>query len=192
ISFHHHLCRRRRHDSNHDYYLQSLLRDGKTQEAQVYLEHSLQERIEPLTIFDCGNYTFNVIMNHEIAIAQQKGVTVETDIVVPPKLSIADTHICSLLTNLMENAIEAAEHVDGAVITVKAWTEQDYLFLRVTNPVDEKTSAEERLSLETIKPDKELHGFGTKIVRQIAEEYQGAVKVSMPGNLFTVDMMLQI
>ena len=37
-----------------------------------------------------------------------------------------------------------------------------------------------------------MHGFGTRIIRSIAETYNGSVKYSMSGGLFTTDVMLEM
>ena len=70
---------------------------------------------------------------------------------------------------------------------------QEYLFIRVTNPVDKTLPEKRRMTLETTKTNHtELHGYGTRIIRRIAESYNGSVKYSMSGGIFTTDVMLEM
>ena len=133
-------------------------------------------------------------MNHSIKQAQSHGIIVETQIVVPKELPYRETALCSLLSNLMDNAIEGTANTDNEepIINVRIWPQQDYLFMRISNPIDNTISVGKRLSLETTKKNQQLHGYGTKIIRGIVEQYQGSVKFDVKDNHFIVEMMLYL
>ena len=70
--------------------------------------------------------------------------------------------------------------------------QMDYYMIRVENPVDtRKITPKRRLMLKTTKENPELHGYGTKIIRRIAESYGGTAKFSIEGEKFIADVMLQ-
>lgn len=185
-----------RHElKNYTFYVKALLDAKRYDELSDFLEHAQLSKNKALTSYDCGNYIIDVIMNHEINAAREQGVTVNPDILVPHQLPIADEDLCSLLSNLMDNAIEAAAasgkpdpHVN---ITIRP--KQEYLFIHQENSVSDDIPASRRLSLETTKKDnRELHGIGTRIIRKIVDAYGGSVKYAMADGLMTTNVMVEL
>lgn len=185
-----------RHEiKNHNFYMKALLDEGKTAEAKEYLDRVSSQETKYLKSFDSGNYAVDVVMNHEMAAAKEQGVVLDTSILVPRKLPFKDEDLCSLLSNLLDNAMEAASQAGVAepTVNISIIPRQEYLFIRVTNPVDKTLPEKRRMTLETTKTNHtELHGYGTRIIRRIAESYNGSVKYSMSGGIFTTDVMLEM
>jgi len=182
-----------RHEiKNHMTYLGVLCNQGDLQGVRRYLETASDATESLFSFVECGNDIINAVMNHAISQAKASGVKVETTIVVPPQLPFNELDLCSLLSNLMDNAIEAAcqSGAENPSVSVSIRPQQDYLFLRVTNPVDDSVPKSSRLSLNTIKNNPEAHGYGTKIIRRIAERYHGSVKFDIRDDRFVVDVML--
>lgn len=167
-----------RHElKNHSFYMRSLLEAGKYEQLREYLSHTADAEVDKLQSFDCGNYMVDVVINHAVNAARQQGVYVQTQIVVPSRLPYDDTDMCSLLNNLMDNAIEAAaaSGKPEPSVQISILPRQDYLFIHVTNDIDPSVPAQQRLSLKTGKQQRQIHGYGTKVIRSIAERYQGTV-----------------
>lgn len=180
---------------NDNFYMKALLDEGKTAEAKEYLDRVSSQETKYLKSFDSGNYAVDVVMNHEMAAAKEQGVVLDTSILVPRKLPFKDEDLCSLLSNLLDNAMEAASQAGVAepTVNISIIPRQEYLFIRVTNPVDKTLPEKRRMTLETTKTNHtELHGYGTRIIRRIAESYNGSVKYSMSGGIFTTDVMLEM
>lgn len=78
----------------------------------------------------------------------------DTSILVPRKLPFKDEDLCSLLSNLLDNAMEAASQAGVAepTVNISIIPRQEYLFIRVTNPVDKTLPEKRRMTLETTKP----------------------------------------
>lgn len=184
-----------RHEiKNHLSYIQALSEHREYEKLREYLVTVSGETEALFHFVECGNDVVNAVINHAIKQAEVRGVAVETQIVVPKRLPYRETELCSLLSNLMDNAIEgaAASGAERPVVTVSIRPQQDYLFLRVTNPVDGSISDSRRLSLQTTKENGSLHGYGTKIIRVVAEHYQGSVKFDVRDGLFLADVMLYL
>lgn len=182
-----------RHEvKNHIAYIRALSEAGEYDKLRDYLGVVSGETEELFRFVECGNDVINAVMNHAIKQARANGVEVELQIVVPPELPYRETDLCSLLSNLMDNAIEASARagVERPTVCVQIRPQQDYLFLWVTNPVAGETQG--RPSLRTTKADKKLHGFGTKIIRRVAEQYQGSAKFEVKEGRFIVDVMLSL
>lgn len=185
-----------RHEiKNHNFYMKAMLDEGKLDEMRKYLEKVTAQGTKFLKSYDSGNYVVDVVMTHELAVAKNHGVVIQPTIIVPKKLPYSDDDICSLLSNLLDNAIESAAQSgqEQPTVRVNVLPRQEVLLIRVENPVDRSIPAFRRLSLETTKKgNRAMHGFGTKIIRRIAEKYNGSVKYDLRDGVFVADVMLEL
>ena len=184
-----------RHEvKNHLAYIQALSERGDLARLKEYLVMVSGETEELFRFVECGNDVVNAVMNHAIRQARSRGVEIEVQIVVPSSLPYRETDLCSLLSNLMDNAVEgaAASGDKRPVVRVQIRPQQDYLFFRVVNPVDPSVPSRWRLTLQTTKENRRLHGYGTKIIRAVSERYQGSVKFDVRDGRFIADVMLYL
>jgi len=183
-----------RHEvKNHLSYIHALAEHGECGKLKEYLQVVIGETEELFRFVECGNDVINAVMNHAIRLARARGVSVEHQIIVPPHLPYQETKLCSLLSNLMDNAIEASvqAEVEKPVVTVSIRPQQDYLFFHVTNPV-KGDPVHSQAELVTTKADRKLHGYGTKIIRSVAETYLGSVNFDVREGCFIADVMLSL
>ena len=140
---------------NHNFYLKALLDEGKIDLARQYLERVSAMGTKHLKSFDSGNYAIDVVMNHEMAAAKELGVTLKPNILVPRRLPFRDEDICSLLSNLLDNAMEASAQsgMNGPEMEISILPRQEYLFIRVINPVDGTIPEKRRMTLDPPRPD---------------------------------------
>lgn len=184
-----------RHEiKNHDTYMRALLEKGDYKKMGEFLMSSQNDSSEFYQYVNCGNIVVNTIVNYEASLAKAHGIALKAGIVIPSKLPFRETELCSLLFNLLNNAIEAcsAGHFEHPVIRLNMSQKGAYLFINVQNPVDDSIPAEERLKLGTTKENKRLHGFGTKVISMIVEKYNGHIRYTMQDGIFTADVMLEL
>lgn len=188
-----------RHEiKNHQFYMKALLEEGKLEELAEYLNRTAMDESGHLKDFDCGNYTLNVILNHALGVARVNSVEMQTEVLVPSVLPFPEEELCSLLTNLLDNAIEAAaaSGADTPQVFIRIQPRQDYLFIKLINSVNDKVTPQRRLTLRTTKKNRELHGYGTQIIKRIVESHNGSIKYSMDDSAsahsFVTDVMLEL
>lgn len=184
-----------RHEiKNHDFYLKGLLKAGRYDQAIEYLERNSTADSALLKKYECGNYTVDVILNHAMTVARKSNVEIVPEVLIPKELPWPEGDICSLLSNLLDNAIEAASKSgqEHPQVTFRMWPRQEYLFIRVTNPVNDSIPEELSLSLKTTKEDQSTHGFGTRVMKRIVEQNNGSIRFSMENHRFITDVMLEI
>lgn len=183
-----------RHDVKNRFAIMQLMLENKEYDRlENYFNELLGETIVPYFSVNTGNSAFDLVFNLELSKAKAKGVEVSHKLVVPPVISVSEPDLDSLIVNLMDNAIEACEKVEKQKrkIDVNVQVVHNYLVMRIANAVLEDDK-EKALSLETDKPDKELHGYGSKIIDDIAKKYDGHVVRSLEKDLFIVDVMLDL
>ena len=183
--------RKFRHDiKNHYAVMQELLHDKDYDKLQAYFDH-LAAHTNVFTTIQTGNRAMDAILNTKAAEAAARSVTLEAKCAVPPELPIEDTKLCSLLFNLLDNAIEAAAASDPKAVEISLLRKESLLLLRVRNTIA-PDAAVRHLPLHTTKPDKAAHGYGVQIIRQIVAEYNGTFQYASEDGWFTAEIMLTL
>ena len=184
-----------RHDIKNQYaYMDALLTEKRYDELQEFFDQNKQANSKPLSGIDCGNLVLNTILNLEQGRAHAQGCVLDHRIFVAPQLPFAETDLCSLLTNLIDNALEAIQrqNIANGVVEVGINQKNSALYLCVLNPVDEQLGRETLLSLKTTKKDKTMHGYGVRIVDSIVQKYNGQISRSIENGKYRVDIMLDL
>ena len=170
-----------RHDlRNHLTVVQGLLEQGETERASRYLGEIAASPAMGGRRKLCENETANVVLAAKAEAMEQMGLTGDFAVSLPRELSMADTDLCALLGNALDNAMEAAVQTVDRRITVRCRTEKGLFMLRVENAV----AGEVRPDLATTKADKSAHGFGLAGMREIAQRCGGSLETRVQGGRF--------
>ena len=166
-------ARRARHDLRHHLrVIGSFVSAGKYRELERYLvEYSAgMGDISPLNY--CENYIVDVILRHFAALAAQEGVEFIVDAQIPEVLAVSDADICNLISNLLENALEACVYVIGEKkIRVAIKQIHSKLVLLVDNSYDGTVKTRNGRFLSRKRNERE--GVGLASVRAVAAKYGG-------------------
>lgn len=74
-----------------------------------YLTDLISQSEEIRTVVRTGNETVDIILNSKISSARGQGITVEIQRVQAPKeIPMTDADLCSMMMNILDNAITAA------------------------------------------------------------------------------------
>ena len=181
-----------RHDlRNQLSYTQALLNDGKYEDAKTYIQSLVNQKEEYLYSFSCSNLVISGIVNLELTKAKIANKKINFKVVVPPKLPFEDSDLLSLITNIVDNSIENFEPIDeNDSINVTIVTQQDYLRITSFNSVNQE-HIKGKPSLRTTKRGK-AHGYGTKIIKNIAKKYEGYVTFTFEDNKFVCDCLINM
>ena len=173
--------RRLRHDlRNHLTVLQGLLEAGESAQALDYL-HQMSDSpaLQPKGRI-CENETAQVVLSSKLEELDRRGIPADLAVSLPAKLPMADTDLCALLGNALDNAIEGTSGAAEPRVTVRCKADKGLFMLQVLNPVGGPVPAD----LSTTKPDKTAHGFGLPGMREIAERYHGTLEAGVRDGRF--------
>ena len=180
-----------RHDIKNQFsYLDVMLQQGQNKEARAYIKEYVNNSNPVLNSFSCSNKVINSIINLELTKAKIKQIKIDVKVVVPPALPFQDIDLVSLLTNMIDNAIENYYSVDKDVITVRIMKQNDFIRFIVSNPVNL-----EKVNLRSLTKTSKVgrgHGYGTKIIKNIATAYNGYVDFNIEDNRFVCDAVLNL
>ena len=182
--------RRLRHEEkNQEIYVRHLLKTKNYDKLESYFD-ALAKLTDGYSMkIDSGNQLVNAILWSKEQAAEHENIPMTVEAAVPGDLPIEGHHLCSVLVNLLDNAIEASRHSKKPEIRVNICMKQDYLFCCVANRVDTDAAAIDP-EFRTTKRDKRIHGFGIRTVKLIAEQYNGICNFTVENYTFKATVML--
>ena len=184
-----------RHDfKNHNICILSLLKDSRIEEAKKYIESMNDVIIFDSKYIKTSNDIIDIVLNQKSALAEKNNINMKIDSNIPKDINMEPMDLLSVLSNVLDNAIEAVIKVNKDIerkINIKISKYKEYLFICVSN-TSEKDPRNIIKKSETTKKDKANHGLGSKIVKGIAEKYNGSIEYSYENNLFTIKILVNI
>ncbi|MDD5928438.1 MAG: GHKL domain-containing protein [Spirochaetales bacterium] len=183
-----------RHDyHNHMQSIKALLEMGKKKELSDYLDN-LEKDLDSIDIaIRTGNVGLDAILSSKVSIARKNNIDVNCTAKVPSELKITDVHLCAIVGNLMDNAIEACEKItegsEPRFIRIYIGLFKSQLYISVSNATCEKHRR--RLS-ELVTSKLGEHGFGLRRIDKLAEKYDGYVNRKNEPGIFATEVMLPL
>lgn len=183
--------REARHDMRHHFQvLSGLTAQEKWTEAVTYLRQA-QESIPNTELMLCHNPAVNGVAGHYAALFRKNGIPCALEIDLPLSLPVAEMDLCLVLSNLLENALEASLRTDPVrrQIKLKARLHAGHLILlSVENTFDGK-ARETNGIFQSSK--RKGNGVGIQSVRRIAEKNGGYCQFIHENGVFTANVMLR-
>ncbi len=181
--------RRTVHDyKNHIFTATELLEQDKKDEAVQYLKKIAGGLEKPYKTY-LKNSIADIVITRKAEIAEKKGIEFSASGVLG-EVGISRTDISSLLSNLLDNAAEAAEKCENGYVKLKAKLRGDYVYISVTNPIAAPPKIKDG-EFVTDKHDAQNHGMGIKIIKNIVNRYDGEFDFSIEDGTMTVYVLLK-
>lgn len=180
-----------RHDLRHHMqYLAGCIENGRTEQAQAYIREVCAEiESQKVRVF-CENETVNLILSAFAGRAEESGVPLRVRAEVPHFIPVAETDLCVLLSNALENALHACQRLrqtgEPCDIELVVYEKSGKFFLQVTNTCPPGVTFEKGLPV-TREPG---HGIGVRSICSIAERYNGMYSLSEKDGRFVLRVSL--
>lgn len=189
--------RQLKHDmKNHLMVLAAHLNAGETEPAKAYISELLDKFSTMHSYIETGNVLLNHIINEKLSYAKARGILVKAEIenLAFEKMNRMD--FSALLSNMLDNAIEALlrepeENIrkQGRELQIILATQRGYETICVKNQIGASV-LEENPALKTSKEEKEQHGLGVGKIKAIAEQYGGMADFYEEENFFCVKVFI--
>ncbi len=183
-----------RHDyHNHMQAIKALLGMKKMAELSDYLDN-LEKDLDSIDIaIRTGNVGLDAILSSKVSIARKNNIEVNCTAKVPEDLKISDVHLCAIVGNLMDNAIEACEKIPAGTsprfIRIYIGLFKSQLYISILNSTCEK---HRRRITELVTSKLGEHGFGLRRIDKLAEKYDGYVNRKNEPGIFATEVMLPL
>ncbi len=184
-----------RHElKNHFLVVSRLIQEDKVDACKKYLEKCSFE--EPLfhEFAQTGSDIVDMVLKSRIYLAKKSHILLNYTGVNLTNIHIEEKDICSILSNLLDNAIEACNRqAPEAKKTIDVTISEQWGLLRieVSNTVDTPPVIKNG-RIATSKADKNLHGFGLQVIKDCVKKYHGDMNFSYDEIAHTFSVALTL
>ena len=179
------------HDlKNHLNILENYMRHKEYEKAYNYMIKLREPILKIEEYAPSGNQIVDMILNDKFAIAEKENISVNQEIDIIGEIGISDEDLCTVLSNLLDNALEACEKC----IDQRSWIDitirkMNYgLILKVSNSMQGKILISEERYLTT-KEDSKRHGIGLDSVNYVLKKYNANIKIESSNQTFNVSIV---
>ena len=179
-----------KHDiKNQISYIGLLLEQQKYNEAINYIDGYVEKYSEVLNTFVSPNEVVNSIVNLELTKAKLYNIKIKVKAVIPSHLPFKDIDLCSLVSNILDNAMENCDPTSENPIILSIYKQQDFIRIYCENSVNPNIPK----TTNNVSTKKEKgHGYGMKIIKNIAKSYGGYAYFERQENIFITDVLLEL
>ena len=170
---------------------QTLADNGETEKLKNLLyEYGAQINELSAPAYYCENTALNAITAYYISEARTKGIKLTAKLNVPQNIIISDYELCSIVGNILDNAVSAAQGLNGdaEILFVADIKPNGDLYIAVSNPYS-GTIKEKNGKFISTKTGG--HGIGLESVRAIVRKNNGYCNFRYDGNTFYSEIMLR-
>ncbi|MCM1258639.1 MAG: GHKL domain-containing protein [Roseburia sp.] len=181
-----------RHDlKNHMLLLAKYLEKGEYEAAKNYANEIAQVTGTAGEYVRTGNSGVDSIVNYMHSKAEKLGVKFQVTIQVPETPFMPDFNLTMLLSNLLENALDALEKVELKTLVLFMNYNKQVLYISVCNTFDGNVRKRGEIYLTT-KEEKGEHGLGIAAIQRIVEKYHGEISMEHTEKMFGTDITLYV
>lgn len=176
-----------RHDYRH--HIQTMkvhASNGEYAEIDKYLDMLDEDLTHVETVIRTGNRMADAILNSKLSLAMEKQIRVKAEAQIPVSLTISELDLCTVISNLLDNAIDACMElpVEDRLIRIYMEMKGNYLYFSIINTAGGK----KKKSFFSTKGDG--HGFGISRIDAIVKKYGGYVKRASEDESFSTEVLL--
>lgn len=182
-----------RHDFVDNYgVIYTLLKENNIYSAVKHIENNLDCINDNTILVKTNNNIVNAVLNNKYSKAQAKGIFIRS-LLISNFDYVEDIDLSRLLSNMLENSIVACEHIDDINLFKEIFlkiTEDDYKYSFILSNTISSSVLKNNPNLSTTKSDSKNHGYGIKIIKDIANKYDGFYDFYEEDNIFYCSVTL--
>lgn len=181
------------HDfNNHISCIDMLLQMNNVEKARSYIQNMNASCQTTYMGIQTGNEIADVVINQKYMLAKAQDISLKVSGQLDENLSINQMDLCALLSNGLDNAIEACREIEDLTTRkIDLFLEgyKNYLHIDINNSV--KKEAMNNNKLITTKKDKSRHGIGMLSMKTIVEKYGGHLEWKYEYNQFCLSIVMK-
>ena len=177
------------HDmKNHFTVIQWMVKQKSYDKLENYMDTLNETVASAMPKYQTGNHVLDALLNTKSMEAKKNGIEFIVNASVPQVLSIDDLDLNIVISNALDNAIEACWKLPESrerYVGIDATIKNDHLFLTVKNPF----TGEIRFSggkPASTKADAGRHGIGVGNMMRAVEKYDGHIHTDYHDGLFVL------
>lgn len=181
--------RKFRHDINeHLHCISYLINNSKDQELRSYVAGLTDtfSKIYEKSGVQTGSELITIVLSDLMSQYSDQQIQIKWHNPLPAT-NITNRDLCALFSNLLKNAFEATNKCPQKIIEVDTQQQGIDLFVKISNTCLHPVMILGDTLIST-KSNPVNHGFGSQIVRDTVNKYNGQVKYFNQNNFFSVEI----
>ncbi len=185
-----------RHDyRNHIQNMKIWLGSGDYGKIAGYLDQLSDDLDNVDTVIKTGNVMADAILNSKLGVAEKLNIRLNVKANVPEGLPMSDVELCSVLGNMLDNAVEACASLpeEERFMRVYIGRLKGQMYLSVQNSAG-KVRKEKGVYLSTKESasSEPLHGYGLFRIDRVVRKYGGYVNRQNEDGVFATELMIPV
>lgn len=178
-----------RHDMRHFLSNVSAMVENKDyRKAQDYIQKIIKVTDQTAIHKYCENEMVNMILSSYESRMTEKSIQFDATVAIPAKLPCPELEFTSILSNGLENAINAVEELQGAKRTIhlKLHVKNEKLLLSIHNPYITPPVFKDGIPVT----DMVGHGLGTQSIQYVTNKLSGNCQFAADNGIFSLRIVL--
>lgn len=183
-----------RHDiKNHLMNTAMLIENGEIEKARELLSEISEnaDKLQPVLSETTGNSLIDAVVAYKAAVCESKDLKFTYSLELLPEIKTPLSDISSVLSNLLDNAVEAAEKAETGTVNLRIFAYKNYITIIVKNTFSQ-VYRQDTGRLFSKKDDSGSHGLGMEIISEICEKNGGIYKYKTSGMWFTASALMKM
>ena len=181
---------RTRHDFRQNILtMKNLYHEGDYTRLGEYIDEYYDSLPSPETKQYCQNGALNALLNFYAGKAKENGIRASFRIDIPRKISVSDVDLCTIIGNILENAIAACMDLpeEERMLSLSGLVQNHRLYIVATNTFN---GIIRQWNGEYLSLRHSGNGIGLNSVRASAEKYHGKAEFSHNEKEFHSNVLL--
>ena len=180
-----------RHDMRHHLMMiESFLQANQPEQASAYIHQTEQTISAVLPKRFCKNEPVNLICAYYANKAEQQNIQFTATVQLPEVVPFPDTELCAILSNGLENAINALTTSTNKdpYIYLYCTIQQNRLLIEIQNPYSGTCTMRNGIPTS----NQPGHGYGCRSIQAITETHHGICSFQTDNQLFILRIALPV
>lgn len=179
-----------KHDMKHHLkMLSDLVSSGDKDAALKYLSDMGAFMDNSEVFVTSGNERIDSILNYMIGKAKSADIHITWKIQIPEQIEISTFDINVILSNLLDNALNALSDIPNPTLEILMKYDRGILCINIQNNCNHEQSTVQHGLHSDFELENE-HGYGLKNIQRIVEKYHGSLSTECVNNVFNASILL--
>jgi len=174
--------------------MENLKETIKDKEQMILIDNIESELAEYRPYFQTGNDVLNALLDSRRSIFSKNLITI-TAVADGKVLDFMETSdICTVFGNCLDNAVQSVstiEEKDRRLIHIEVTEQKNFAMIVIENTCENIVEFENGMP-KTSNKDKKNHGFGTKSILKVVQDYGGSVVFDQTNDWFSIKILLPL
>ena len=158
------------HDLRHHMnFIRGCIDEERYEDAKEYINKICNQAESYKVVKYCKNEAVNIILSYYVERVKEQNTEIAVNVTAEDFSRFQVTDLCSLISNALENAVNACEKIENGYINIKMYEKNKRLCINIANSCYENIDFENDIPISK----NTGHRIGVKSMASVMEKYGG-------------------